>query len=86
MSKTLKEQIEAIQRAAHEQGKSDDFSARAIIFWMEWHLGISLNGNGWLDNDELTRLAIDGDDEQVEEFKRFMRAAGIVGWYNEELA
>ncbi|MND11867.1 hypothetical protein D3C87_348060 [compost metagenome] len=77
MEKTLKEQIQAIQKTARDLGKSDEFCARAIIFWMEWHLDFSLSGNGWLDNDADTIAAIEVDDEQIEVFKHFMQAAGI---------
>jgi hypothetical protein len=77
----LSEQIVAITRAGRSQGKSDEFIALAVIFWLEWNLSLSLGGNGFLDDDEATRDAL-GDKVQLEELKKFMTAAGIVSWYN----
>lgn len=86
MKLTLQQQIAAIHRTAKDQGKSEEFTARAVIFWLEWQLDLSLAGNGWLDNDEATREAISEDEKQIQEFKQFMASAGIIGWYNREMA
>lgn len=86
MEMTFKDSILAIQKAAREQGKSDEFFARAVIFWMDWDLNLSISGNGWLDDDQETRDAIEEDDDQVAEFQRFILSAGIVGWYNKDKA
>lgn len=86
MPLSLKAQVAAIQKAAREQNKPDEFAARVVLFWLEWHLDLSLAGNGWLDDDEETRKAISSDETQTLEFKRFLADAGIVGWYNKNLA
>lgn len=83
MARMLKDQLAAIQTAAVAQGKSSDFLAMAVLFWMEWELNFSLAGNGWLDNDDATREAISENPERTAEFKQFLRDAGIVGWYNQ---
>jgi len=82
----MKDQLLALNRAAREQGKDDEFLAIATLFWFEWHLNFLLAGNGYLDNDEPNRLTIDGDEASVEELKRFLRSAGLVGWYNQNAA
>jgi hypothetical protein len=85
MSLTLKEQIAAISRVAREQGKSEYFMARAMIFWLEWHLNLSLAGNGFLDDDEDTLKAVAQDETQIQEFKTLLVTAGVIGWYNRNL-
>ncbi|PTH79038.1 hypothetical protein DAA48_21615 [Aeromonas veronii] len=84
MEKTLKELIQAIHIGCKEQGRSDEFFHRAIIFLMEWELDFSMVGNGWIDNDPETLNAISEDDVQVNEFNQFFKEIGIIGWYNKE--
>ena len=86
MKLTLQQQVQAIHRTAREQNKSDEFTARAVLFWLEYHLNLSLAGNGWLDDDEEALAAISTDDAQKLDFKRFLASAGIIGWYNRALA
>lgn len=76
---TLSQKIAAIARAGREQGKTDEFIALAMIFFLDWDLDFSLDGNGFLDDDQGTKAALK---TQLEELKLFMRSTGIVSWYN----
>lgn len=64
---TLKEQIEQIVVKGQEAGKGGEFVARTIILHLD-NQGLSLEGNGWLDDDKETSEAICEDDNPYSDF------------------
>lgn len=80
MAQVLAEQLVTLQSIAASQGRSPAFVARAVLYWLEFYLNMSLVGNGWFDNDPDTKEQMSADNK---EFGQFLRACGLINVYNE---
>lgn len=55
---TIKNQLSALLSAAAARGYSSEKCATAVLFWMDWELNLSLEGNGYLDDDKAVLSAM----------------------------
>lgn len=76
----LKKKIQKILLQATIDGLDSDFTATAILFWLEWDTSLELAGNGWLDDDQKTFDAITDSDDSIKGFKEFLERAGVAKW------
>jgi len=76
----LKKRIQKILAQATLDGLDDDFTATAILFWLEWDTCLELTGNGWFDDDNETNLSINECDTSIDKFKSFLERAGVAKW------
>ncbi|MEP2024567.1 MAG: hypothetical protein ABJH98_17680 [Reichenbachiella sp.] len=56
----------------NSSSKSIEDKSMLILFYLEYHAGLSLHGNGWIDDDEVALAYFEDDKGLLNELKEIM--------------